>query len=517
MTRNPPDLFHLGWIFALVALILSATAPGYGLDPLLIKFCSPVLDQTGQLVTGFSSDSGLARYFPPRSSGQQIVFLQATPETPATKNLNEYLARSPEFRRSLDLVFMVRKSRYDLERKGLLPRLPTPSPRALGFSRSLITQPVFFAIEPNGFSMNPTGVVLVDPADPAHREQAMAPEIMVVAPIASRTVNSMMENDYLDLLAAHEMAHVAMFEAYGSRFFELAETFERGILQGHSPQTISHGSFALLEGWAEAVAAWVDPAGRLCRKAAAEARNRLKHDYVPLYYFDANDKIRHEFYLWVHPEQRDGRLKNASQILATEGTVAGILFDLLSNRKLVAAHEKILRLMISSHPANLAELIRAWIQEFPEDASTVLRVLLETTRYATMDRQVALAYAESWQMRQSFTRGRVTREVFEKSRKAYEEAKEKAFRAALAGADPFAAVCPRVGFRVTDFTGDLNLVDVDTLVNDCFLEKDDAEKVVAARETAGYFQGKALAQLIAAIGQERWEKNYSRFSWKDER
>lgn len=501
----------LARIFFTVSLLVSIPAISAPDKP-PIRLCVPLLAENGLPLMDRSTDPSLGQYHPHTSEGYHRMYITQAPEDEETQRLKFYFQNSPEIKRSLELLYYARKIRYHCLKKGAIPGLKKPDPLAVDQARRLIQTPLLMLIkrpmENYPFCMLRISSILIKEDMQKRVADELAPEVLVIVPFGTYSFESMMANDLLDLLCSHEIAHAAMFEAYGAVFDAMSQT-KKSV--SHYFDSITTGQYALIEGWAEAVCAWVDPAGKLRKKAAAEAKKALKTDY----YFDANDKLRQDHFIWIDPKKKDGRLKNGSQILATEGIVASILFQLLSNRKLIQPEEKILTLMATQQPRDLRALIRAWTQKYPNEAETILRIVLETTRYACMDRQVAKAYTAYRAARNAFISRKGSKKAFMEAKRYYEGRKEKAFQAALHGEDPFAATGPQLEFYGPGYFGDLNLVDAKTLVNECGLDPEDAEKIIEAREKTGYFAGTAMGNIIHTIGEATWQKKYSKMYWQN--
>jgi hypothetical protein len=489
--------------------LLAQAVPGWaagGMQPSWL-FCRP-LSTNGQPVLDRADDPAMRQYHGVKPNGIQRLFVIPADRTAdPPKEVEAYLQNNPEFKRSLELFGTARSLRYSLLAKKALPDLGTPRAAALSQAKKALTSPLVLLDRPPqanfGFSMLPMPTVVAESADDLGTVRLVAPECIIVAGLGKRTIASTITIGLLGTLVAHEAAHAAMLEVYGTAYDLLAKDFKGS----HQVTTISNPAFALLEGWAEAISAWVDPTASL-RGKEREARIGGVSDF----YFDANDDIRLEKYLWIDPAAKDGRLKNASQLICTEGVVATILYRILSSRAIAAPVEKLLTVMARTQPKSLPELIKGYLAECPADRQTVLRIVLETTRYRTMSRPTAAAYAAYRAARAAQTSGRGEAATLRAAKTAYEEAKEEAFAQAVKGAEVFSDLGPALAVFGAGYTFDLNTADLDVLMRSS-LEKEDALKVLAAREAVTYFTGDPLGQLKKAIGEDVWQKKYGRYAW----
>lgn len=484
------------------AIFVCLPAPVADASEASFLIARPLFEGNGRPLLDRSTDPALTPYQGTNPKGHQRLYVvPADRAGDPPEALTRYLAGSPEFQRAFDLLRTARHLRYAQLTKEKAGKA------ALDFARGVLAGPlVILDRSPErGYSFCMLGLttLVVEGPRALGRILHASPDFILVTDLSNQTWKQALENDLLDILVGHEVAHAAMFECMGPAFDSLAGSY-RGA---HVTTTVSHPGFALLEGWAEAVQAWIDPA------AARRAKGRKAREAgVSDFYLDSQDDIRQETYLWVDARAKDGRLRNASQMMATEGIVATLLYKILASRAIAGAPEKLLTVMVYDRPQSFPDLVRGYLKRFPGDRSTLLRIVLETTRYRTMSRPVAEAYQAYRNARARQTSRQADAATLQAAKRVYETAKEKAFRQAMDGADIFVDLGPALRIYGAGYEFDLNLVDLDGLIR-CSIDREDAAKVLAAREAVTYFTGDPLETIRKAIGEETWQKKYGRYLW----
>lgn len=319
------------------------------------------------------------------------------------------------------------------------------------------------------------------------------------------------ENDTLDLVVCHELAHGIMFDAYGRPH---NRKVGRGpSIHGHTADLITDREKAWLEGWAEAFEAFYGRNRKITRLGES-------HYGIASFLIDRQDSVRRDRWLWLTGKANQAaQMKNAAQMMASEGVIAGLFFDILANRALVSPFEKSITVMVRRQPKDFAAFVNAWLELFPGDRRTMLRIVLEHTRYATFDPSVTALYQEFYRVRRALQTRKGSNSEALVAEKAYLKAKEEAFAKALAGADPFSALPPQLWTGIENLTRkdgrvtrmarlnvDLNSVDAFLLEYSGLFEKPQIAEFLATRDKQGFFRGNPIDVLRRFIGEERWKK-----------
>lgn len=347
------------------------------------------------------------------------------------------------------------------------------------------------------------------------------------------SLSDAISNDTLGLVVAHETAHAIQFDLYGKLFHQI----QRVSTNGHDAPYITDLGLAYIEGWAEAFEAVYGP-----NNPKLKEKDRSKYN-ISEFLFSRQDPIRRGRYIWAaEAGRRSGVLKNGAQLMATEGVVAGIFYDILTNRSISAPFDKCVSTMLTS-PMDFMGFIRNFVELFPEDKQTIYRIVLEGTRYVTMDINAQKAYFDYYRNNVDYKQKKVSRAEFEKSKNAYRKVCDEAFKRAMKGADIFANVGPQLWFQGTvdlaparkkrfskakslmnaffgkkdntfTFRLDINTATVDMMRMVGFAEPD-ARAITEARDQAGFFKVKSpVAVLKKVLGAERFAKYNAVYNFK---
>lgn len=333
------------------------------------------------------------------------------------------------------------------------------------------------------------------------------------------SVKQAMDNDTLDIVVAHENAHAIQFDMYGKAF----QSIKRISTNGHDAPYITDTGLAYTEGWAEAFEAVYGPANP---KFAEKDRKKYN---ISEFLFARQDPIRRDRYVWLQAEgKKTGAMKNALQMLSTEGVIAGLFYDILSSKSITAPFDKCVTVMVTNQPLTFQAFVESFVKLYPEDKKVVYRILLETTNYVTMRKEAAKLYQEYYQARVGYVQKKVEKAVFDKAKQAFTSFKEDLFAKAMNGSDPFANVGAELWFsgqikldkklggfkgflakklgqdgEVWKFNLDLNTISEKGLMT-IGLDQADAAALIAEREAAGSFSGDPLQVLEQKLGAQKF-------------
>jgi|GEM_PF-3517571 len=219
------------------------------------------------------------------------------------------------------------------------------------------------------------------------------------------SVADSIKNDTLDLVIAHENAHCTMYDMYGTDI----EKMDRRSNLGHDGPVISDRAVAYSEGWAEAFEALYGPANPILKLKESEREKYRISEFL----FTRQDPVRRDRYIWQNYKGRKtGVLKNGAQILATEGVIAGIFYDILTSKALNDPFGKSLSVMYLHKPMNFVEFINGWINEYSEDKPVIYRIFLENTNYATISNEARKLYFDYYQAKLKYVQKQMDEKTF---------------------------------------------------------------------------------------------------------
>lgn len=337
------------------------------------------------------------------------------------------------------------------------------------------------------------------------------------------SVKDAVDNDTLDLVLCHENAHAIMFDMYGKVFKDI----QRTSTNGHDAPLITDQGLAFIEGWAEAFEAVYGPANPKLKE-----KDRKKYN-ISEFLFGRQDPIRRDRYIWAKPSgKKTGVLKNASQLMATEGVIAGQFYDILTSRKITAPFEKCVTVMLVNQPKNYMDFFRSFVKMYPDDAKVLTRILLENMNYITMDAKAMELYRQKYEAQVAFKQKKIDQATSQKSLNAWNTYKSQLFAKAEKGADVFANVGPQLWFSgkvaipknaswfdlkhkmmkkmgldkdVMEFRLDLNTITAKALK---FIGFDEAAsaKFLADRDQKGFFKGNPLDVMKTYLGDAKFQE-----------
>jgi hypothetical protein len=463
--------------------------------------------------------------------------VQVLPSKIGQKDLLPYFLKSKELKDSLKLRRTARQIRFQYFKEALKDTNQLSAQQKkdlLAFLSQSVGSPlVLMAKSPlpafmssPGPCMIPMGAEIVQ--DKSGKRLGIETSMICVLDIEANgqklfSIKDAMQNDTLDLVVAHENAHAIQFDLYGKLF----QKIQRVSTNGHDAPIITDCGLAYVEGWAEAFEAVYGPANPKLKE-----KDRKKYN-ISEFLYGRQDPIRRGRYVWAElSRKKTGILKNGLQLMSTEGVIAGIFYDLLTNRAINAPYEKCVHTMISN-PMNFMEFVETFVKLFPEDKRVVYRILLENTHYVTLHPKAAEGYRNYYKHKVAYTQKKVSKADFYKAKNAYKAYTEALFKKAIQNDRIFANVGPQMWFE-----GKINLtklkektskakkvmaslfgkkdeyytfrLDLNTLTADMLrtigMAEADAAKIVTAREEAGFLKGNPVTVLKKILGADRFNK-----------
>lgn len=236
-------------------------------------------------------------------------------------------------------------------------------------------------------------------------------------------IDDSIERDSLGDVIGHELFHGIMSDLMGLDAPGGAKSKSK---MGHDAQIISDNSMAVSEGWAEFFEAWSG-------EDNAAFNNRGGKSKVTRFLLGRQAPIRRGLYTQADFEKyrstkKTGRIKNGSQMEATEGLVAGILYKVLSHDDIADAFAIIIEAMYRHHPQTQTELIQAMIDCSPDDRTRRIITLtfLHETKFATVSAEARRLYQVMYTAKLDFVRQKndgVSDEVAEELKAAFSAAR----------------------------------------------------------------------------------------------
>jgi DNA uptake protein ComE-like DNA-binding protein len=238
-------------------------------------------------------------------------------------------------------------------------------------------------------------------------------------------IDDSIERDSLGDVIGHELFHGIMSDLMGVDAPGGAKSKSQ---MGHDAQIISDNSMAVSEGWAEFFEAWSG-------EDNAAFNNRGGQSKVTRFLLGRQVPIRRGLYTQADFEKyrstkKTGCIKNGSQMEATEGLVAGILYKILSHEDIDDPFAIILEAMYRHHPQTQSELVQAMIDCSPDDKTRRIITLtfLHETKFATVSAEAHRLYQVMYTAKLNFVRQKnngVTDEEAEDLRTAYSAARSE--------------------------------------------------------------------------------------------
>lgn len=502
--------------------------------------CSPLTAQAGGLIGSFllkkvnvpkMVDIKDLGYLAQALSAQALQAVPTDPKGFHATTVLPYLTKSKEMTDSLKLRRAARQIRANTVSKLLdspeAGKLTAEQKEALKsfYNRSVGSPLVIldrsplpkFVPEP-GPCMIPLGVERVE--GKSNQPIGLETSAICILDIADLfSVKQAIDNDTLDIVVCHENGHAIMFDMYGKAF----QAIKRISTNGHDAPYITDTGLAYTEGWAEAFEAVYGPAN-----AKFAEKDRKKYN-ISEFLFARQDPIRRDRYVWMHATgKKTGAMKNALQMLSTEGVVAGLFYDILTSKSITAPFEKCVTVMVTAQPLTFQAFIETFVKLFPEDKKVVYRILLETTNYVTMRKEAAKLYQAYYQAKLGYVAKKVEKAQLDQAKQAFNTFKEDLFTKAMAGSSPFDNVGAELWFsgavkldkklegfkgflakklgqdgEVWKFNLDLNTISEKGLVT-IGLEQADAAALIAERDTAGSFIGDPLRVMEQKLGAQKF-------------
>ena len=315
---------------------------------------------------------------------------EASSDNPGAQELLNYLESDPRIRKAAEAY-----TRMQIEKRDrLLEEL-----RAAGLSEEEVAivkdntpiHPSYFAIDRTG-QVNSSSIRGFDLTDGSGGHKTMDNVSLVHVAVNSPTMLSKNLTDRSRSLT-HELGHCMMGTLYDGE-----ENFPKSNFLGkpHWRGKVTDPGLALIEGWAEFIGPY------------------FSGDQSKIIPIDAGDYSFNE---------DTGDLKSYDEMIATEGVVASIFWDMMKSDSGISDPWKKVGLVFQKHrPGSMADFERSFLAEYPDDARAVFDIMSRNTFMANISSEAAARYRD-------FMEGRISRdeyvawlkEVREESWNSYQE------------------------------------------------------------------------------------------------
>jgi len=386
----------------------------------------------------------------------------------------------------------------------------------------LVGQSPFGLKAKSGPMLMPTGIEVFDPIGnkriSLNTSCITLTDLVNLSGVTEYSIKDSIDNDTLDFVVGHEMAHEIMCSMYGKSFNKIQR-----VTKGHGTYEITDYGVALIEGWAEAFEALYGINNPRLKK-----KNMEKY-MISEFIFERQDPIRRDRAVYLFPvvneRKKQGLLKNGCQMMSCEGVVAGLFYDILTSRTIVAPFDKCVTTMATSNPLSFHEFVNDYLKLYPEDRNTIIRIILENTKYTTMSKDAGALYRKYYTTKLSYVKHPKEKEAFTQAQNAFNTFKDDLFQKALKGANIFANVGPEVwvtyrGFGVMNWN--LNTICLPALISMGALGRDDSDSInifgpidslernfaaiglLQDREKAGFLKGDAFEILCNLLKVDKF-------------
>ncbi|MBF0410395.1 MAG: hypothetical protein HQM10_23815 [Candidatus Riflebacteria bacterium] len=398
-----------------------------------------VTNEMGFLLTGNGQKVSVAKPCDPNG----LFARKIIPYLLASKPMQDSLKMRKMGRQTKYQVFkevMAKNTNLSAEKKDAILRFLALSVKSPLVVLDRAPSPEFIRAPGAGPCMMPVGIIVMDAQD---KPLTLETSVLCVTDLGKEgqkpifSISDAVDNDTLDLVLCHENAHAVMFDMYGASYFKI----KRISNNGHDTPYITDQAMAFIEGWAEAFEAVYGPT-----TIQFAEKDRKKYN-ISQFLYDRQDPIRRENYIWASVKgKKTGILKNPLQMMSTEGVIAGQLYDILTSRAISAPLEKCLNVMFLTQPHSYQAFIRSFLKMFPEDRKVITRIVLEGTKYATVNSDAPKLYHAYYQAKAGLVTKKVQKADFEKAKANYNVFKENLFKQFSQTGDLFANVPPDVWF-----------------------------------------------------------------------
>ncbi|MBF0545128.1 MAG: hypothetical protein HQM08_11870 [Candidatus Riflebacteria bacterium] len=313
------------------------------------------------------------------------VLHELSTSDPRYQQLSTYIDSSPGLKKILAMQIEARNLKINRLQQEISQG--SKDPELTNWLINDLKKPLYVEIgDSGGVYSDPAGFILAEQAPNGQISyQSNALTNRIVVPPNSEIFNGGMNDSAGASLVAHEVGHVIM-----GQVFEQPNYPKAGYSGPHSKSDITDEGFAISEGWAEALETLSND-GNLNNPTSWRLKTQ-KNIIDNKYIFQNQGKLE---------GVNDGLLKTGIDQLSTEGVNATLFYKMLQANNIQAPFSKVLQVFEQSKPQTYRDFVTDYIQQFPEDRSTVIKQFLDTTKYTTVDSQAVTKYKELFDAQQA--------------------------------------------------------------------------------------------------------------------
>ena len=322
--------------------------------------------------------------------GNEVQILTPmTSSDPRYKQLRSYIESNKNFRDTVSLQIQARD--YKIKRIQQQVEEGVKDPTLAAWLTNDLKKPVYLEVGNSGnIYHDASGFVLAETSkngQTSYRDNSYVNRIVISDNCEIFSGNNNDPNTASIL--SHEIGHMIMDQLYETPNYPSTNYYG-----SHSKNTISDEGFAISEGWAEAL------------EALSTKDYRAKYGSEDSWRLKSHQNIADNNYIYkdagVTNVVNNGYLKTSGEMLSTEGVNASMFYNMLDSNKIQNPYGKVFAVFEESKPQTYRDFVYDYIQKYPEDRSTVIKMFLEDTKYTSVDSTAAARYKDLYDAEQAY-------------------------------------------------------------------------------------------------------------------
>ena len=308
---------------------------------------------------------------------------------PRYQQLRQYIESNKSFKNTVSMQIQARD--YKIQRIQQEVNEGVKDPTLAAWLTNDLKKPVYLEVGNTGnIYHDASGFVLAENSSngqTTYRDNSYVNRIVISD--SSEIFSGNMNDPNTASIMSHEIGHMIMDQLYETPNYPATN------YQGsHSKNTISDEGFAISEGWAEAL------------EALSTKDYRASNGTNDSWRLKSHQNIEENNYIYkdagVTNVVNNGYLKTSGEMLSTEGVNASLFYDMLESNKIQNSYNKIFSVFEESKPQTYRDFVYDYIQKYPEDRSTVIKMFLEDTKYTSVDSTAAARYKDLFDAEQAY-------------------------------------------------------------------------------------------------------------------